>query len=347
MNDLDNWLDDVLPRHAALTDAVVSLIEKLLVDASIEYLSVSGRTKDRDGIKEKIRRKNYWQPRTQLTDISGIRVITFFESAVDEIADLIREAFDVDVKDSLDKSALLGIDRLGYRSMHFVCTLGPSRIALPEYRKFADLRFEIQVRTVLQHAWAELAHDRNYKFAGVLPLQIQRKLHLYAGMLEIADSGFDDMATEIDDYVEDLRQRAAVGDLNVEINSLSLALFLPNKTNELGIEMGPTPTASDLAGVIPELRAFGIKKVADLAPLFTSDFAAALKKHSGCSTPVGLLRELMMFADIDRYFADAWNSSWGGWDQQSLSVILEKYPDGKINRLIDEHEIDVVHFEDT
>ena len=46
---------------------------------------------------------------------------------------------------------------------------------LPEMKLFSGIPFEIQVRTILQHAWAEFAHDRNYKFRGVLPDVIARR----------------------------------------------------------------------------------------------------------------------------------------------------------------------------
>ena len=83
---------------------------------------------------------------------------------------MITGSFNIDEKNSLDKKILLASDQIGYRSVHFVCDLGAQRSGLPEFKDLGGLKFEIQVRTVLQHAWAELAHDRNYKFSGTLPL---------------------------------------------------------------------------------------------------------------------------------------------------------------------------------
>lgn len=81
---------------------------------------------------------------------------------------MITGSFNIDEKNSLDKKILLASDQIGYRSVHFVCDLGAQRSGLPEFKDLGGLKFEIQVRTLLQHAWAELAHDRNYKFSGTL-----------------------------------------------------------------------------------------------------------------------------------------------------------------------------------
>jgi putative GTP pyrophosphokinase len=178
------------------------LVRNLLHSDSIEFLSVSGRTKEVGSITEKIRRKQYKDPQFEMTDITGIRIITFLESQVEKIISIVRAAFEIDEINSLDRSQILGSEKVGYRSVHFVCSLGETRSRLREYRDIATLRFEIQIRSVLQHAWAELAHERSFKFSPGLPPTIQRKLNLYSGMLEIVDSGFDSIAQEIDSYAK-------------------------------------------------------------------------------------------------------------------------------------------------
>ena len=195
-----SWIEGALAQHRQLTPAVVNLLENVLTRSSIEYLSITGRTKEISSTEEKIRRKKYTQPQIQLTDLSGIRVITFLETQVKAISDLIRATFEVDDKNSRDRASHLGDDRMGYRSTHFVCTLGQSRKGLREYEALSELIFEVQVRTVLQHAWAELAHDRSFKFGPGLPTTIQRKLNLYSGMLEIVDGAFDEIARDVEAY---------------------------------------------------------------------------------------------------------------------------------------------------
>src|SRR6266516_2228180 len=105
------WIDQSRPRYLRLTVAVVELLQKLLAAATIEYISVTGRTKEPDRIREKINRKAYYDPARQVTDLSGIRVIGFLEVDVAKICTLIRQSFFVDESNSLDKSAALGTDK--------------------------------------------------------------------------------------------------------------------------------------------------------------------------------------------------------------------------------------------
>src|SRR5258706_13087619 len=135
------WLEEALVRHKRLTTAVSGVLESILTRGSIEYLSITGRTKALLSVEEKVKRKKFTQPKNQLTDLSEIRVITFLETQVKSISELIRNTFDVDKKNSLDRASDLGANKLGYRSTHFVCTLGNSRKGLLEYDALSELKF--------------------------------------------------------------------------------------------------------------------------------------------------------------------------------------------------------------
>jgi len=338
-HDLSGWLDSVLPLHNALTKTVVSILAGLAANNSIDVLSITGRTKSREGVLEKVKRKAYRNPMKELTDLSGIRVITFFESQVDEIAKIVESTFSIDGKNSLNKSDLLGIDRLGYRSVHFVCDLGKSRTKLSEYASFKGLRFEIQIRTVLQHAWAELAHDRNYKFSGVLPAEIQRELNLYAGMIEIADKGFDELSTKIDDYIRELKTRAESGEPDIELNSLSLAEFIQEKSDRFSFDIRPNKDDSLSKRIVKELRAFGISTISDLNNLITDQFVQAINDHETGTTVAGFVRDVMMFADLEKYFESAWNDGWGGTNPGTIDFLKCKYDATVVNSIFTKYEI--------
>lgn len=203
---VDVWFDQMRPTYERLTDIVRSTVESLIRSANIDYLSVTSRTKSIESLREKIDRKGY-TALEEITDLSGIRITTFIESDVAKICDLLKSSFRVHDSKSLDKTEELGSDRFGYRSVHFVCDVGSARVKLPEFAPYEDLMFEIQVRTVLQHAWAEIEHERSYKFSGVLPTPIQRRLNLLAGVLEIVDREFVVLAGEIDRYAEEVARK--------------------------------------------------------------------------------------------------------------------------------------------
>lgn len=225
---------------------------------------------------KKIDNKKYSDPISQLTDISGIRIITYFESQVDLVSRVIEELFEIDGENSLNRDQLLGDDRIGYRSVHFVCSLGTEREELAEYQLYSGLKFEIQVRTVLQHAWAELAHDRSYKFSGELPPKLQRQLNLYSGMLEVVDGGFDSIAKELDEYQDIVDS----GDLSTfmedEIDSINLNKFVVESAESNGL--GPFVDTGIDQDIVREIKSYGLSKILDIFELITEDFIKVYKK---------------------------------------------------------------------
>lgn len=331
----ERWLADVSPKHQRLTRAVVSLLENLLTERQIEFLSVTGRTKELAHAIEKIDRKQYRDPESQLTDLSAIRVVTFLESQVSRVTGIARELFDVDETNSLDRSRALGSDKIGYRSTHFVCSLGRNRSSLAEYESLGDLKFEIQIRTVLQHAWAELAHDRSFKFGPGLPTEIQRKLNLHSGLLEIVDAAFDNLAREIDAYASSIDKKSLAQIGGAEISAITLHKFLTSTAKTEKIQI----TAIDElhSAIFQEINHFGIKKIADLEALVTPEAMKAYKSVKGSDTGVGFVRQLLMHADIDKYFSGP--VGWSGIDRESFQRLLKRYDAEKLRALFELHDI--------
>ena len=305
----NKWLDEAIPLHSALTKTAENIIEGLLRANSIDFLTIHSRTKKREDIELKIRRKDYKNPKKQLTDISGIRVIFYFESQLRQACDLIEKSFNIDQENSSDKDAAKSIDQIGYRSVHYVADLGTERTKLPEHQTLKGLKFELQFRTVLQHAWAELAHDRNYKFAEKLPRKIERELFLYAGMLEIADIGFDKLAAQIDAYVEEVRSKTNSGDFNIELNSVSLREFIKAWANEADVEINLGN--QDIDQLVGELQRFGVDDLEDLQKIIPIDYAKSAKQFSYSTTGFGLMRDWMIMHDFERYREHAWD----GWKE--------------------------------
>ncbi|MBZ6074908.1 GTP pyrophosphokinase [Microvirga puerhi] len=339
MNQTSNrhWLIEILPRHTRLTVAVKSLLENILRERQIEYLDINGRVKTLDSALEKIKRKKYSNPKSQMTDLSGIRVITYLESQVLEVTSAIRELFSVDEENSLDRSTVLGSDRIGYRSAHFVCSLGEARSQLPEYVSLGDLKFEIQVRTVLQHAWAELAHDRSFKFQTGLPTGIQRKLNLYAGMLEIVDSAFDSIAQEIDEYTVQLNNKSLNQLSEVEINSISISKFIKELLQHTYINIEYKDLDDD---ILKELADFGVKNIGQLEAMATDDFIRWYESNKASTTTFSLLRDMMIYTNFDLYFSNDVN--WGAIDLQDYEIFASSFGKDKVKAALNENEIDVL-----
>lgn len=306
---INEWIAASHSRYENLTTVAASIIESLLRANGIDFLSVSGRTKAPESIIEKIKRKNYSDPKSQLTDFSGVRVILYFESQVDQASKIVADSFEVDASNSMNRDSLLSVDQIGYRSMHYVCDLGASRTTLPEYIHLANMKFEIQIRTVLQHAWAELAHDRNYKFSGRLPHHIERQLYLYAGMLEIADKGFDSLSSQIDKYINDVEKQSKAGDLNIDLNSVSLDQFVEAWARDNTIVLDKVSRSTEL---VEELKRYGIHNLQALKNIIPKDYASTFKKLNIRSNILGVIRDWMILNDYQRYAKKAWDREWSG-----------------------------------
>ncbi|MES0194316.1 GTP pyrophosphokinase [Mesorhizobium sp. C264A] len=246
--------------------------------------------------EEKVQR-----PKKQLTDVSGVRIIVFFESDVKAVANIIENTFHVDHENSLDQDSLLSASQVGYRSVHYVCDLGEKRVLLPEFEGLAGLKFEFQIRTVLQHAWAELAHDRNYKFSGILPRQIERKLYLYAGMLEIADKGFSELSAEIDNYIAESYAETERGNLDYELNSLNLEQFVRQWVTENELSLKEYNFKDGFNDLIKELNSYGVTNVRELNDIIPNDYAREIKKFGRKSTIYGFVRDWMIVNDLKNF----------------------------------------------
>ncbi|MCX2706107.1 MULTISPECIES: GTP pyrophosphokinase [Pseudomonas] len=294
-----DWLQSVLPRYGSLMVMVESIISNLLREKGIDYLAITSRVKAESSVLEKIERKQYKNPPEQLTDLGGVRVIVFFESDLQRVAEVIEGAFVIDGDNSSDKIQQMSVNQTGYRSLHYVCDLGDERGALPEYKGLAGLKFEFQVRTVLQHAWAELAHDRNYKFSGKLPHDIERRLYLYAGMLELADKGLDELSRQMDTHIEKVQNDIKSGKLDAVIDSVSLVQFVGEWAERHNVSLKFMDFKSGFEDLINELNLFGVTTLAQLRALVPADYHEHILEET---TIYGVVRDWMLIKDWRGFF---------------------------------------------
>ena len=164
---------------------------------SIRVHSIEVRAKSVESLQRKIAltSESGWgeaksiEPLKEITDLAGVRVITFFTKTLMEVDRLLHEQFEVLEIDNKSQT-LKEADKVGYHSVHYLVKLLPNRTELAEYSRFVDLVAEVQVRTILQHAWAEIEHDIQYKSVEAMPLSIRRRFIMLAGLLELADREF-------------------------------------------------------------------------------------------------------------------------------------------------------------
>ena len=214
-------------EYERLGKNVVEALKTFLKENNIPFLDIYYRIKSFESFSEKIDRKNYENPFIDIEDICGIRIISYYISDIPKISELISKEFSVIEEE--DKADLLGLKEFAYRSKHFIIRINEKWTSAPNYRGLEKLKAEIQVRTILMHAWAEIEHKLNYKSDSQVPDKFQRKLFRLSAKFEEADEQFEELKTGIDDYkkgLEDIITNSNTFNLNQNFNIDTFRAFL-------------------------------------------------------------------------------------------------------------------------
>jgi len=222
--------DDELEILTALSALVKRLLKDLFIDGPVPIHSIRARVKPRDSLERKLLKDpaKYLQL-ADITDVCAARVITYFEDQVDAVAEVIEREFEIDRANSIDKRKATEPDRFGYTSLHYICGLSPARAALTENTRFAGRKFEIQVRSILQHAWAEIEHDLQYKSELSVPFEIRRRFARLAGLLELADSEFSHVRRSSDEYRKRVSADMKTAPSEAALDAISLRAFIQER----------------------------------------------------------------------------------------------------------------------
>ena len=227
-------------------------LRQALKKQHVAVIALEHRVKTESSLAGKLELKGAkYHTLDDVTDIMGMRVVTFYSDDVDKVAAIVNEIFQVDWNNSVDKRKLHRLDSFGYNSLHYICRLRPPQ-ATPSALKGATIvpalvtneapsgtvggtsgalyafPFEIQMRTALQHVWSTLDHDTAYKDGGVnIPREYQRQFGRLAGMLELVDDEFSRLRNVLTDYRRQMLALEASGQLDkVDLNSDTFRRYL-------------------------------------------------------------------------------------------------------------------------
>ncbi|MDY7227024.1 GTP pyrophosphokinase [Hyalangium rubrum] len=301
-------LEAYLNRHTsfqALGRALHTRLQEVLERGGVAVHGISYRVKAPDSLAQKLARPDkIYQRLDDITDLVGLRVITFFEDSIEQVARLIEENFRVDIDRSVDKRLRQDPDSFGYRSLHYICH--PPRELVEQHGDW-DWPFEIQIRTILQHAWAEIEHDLGYKSPESVPLPIRRRFSRLAGLLEIADSEFVELRRFMEDYARDVRQPVQLVRDTLELDTVSLQSL---------VEVGPVAELDlALAGRLGRPLA---------TTHFFPDYVTRMLRSVQLGRPARILKCLEAFSPgmltfAERYFRFT-TEAWGFGGEQLDSV---------------------------
>ena len=324
--DVAEWIQQYeadRPRYEQFAEKLAGLIKELLTGKNIRFQAVESRAKTVESVRAKTGRpeKGYANPLEEITDLAGIRVVLYYVDDVDRVCELVDNEFSVDEVRSVDKRTELEVDQFGYLSVHKIVKLHPKRRSLAEWEAFKDLRAEVQIRTVLQHAWAAISHTLQYKREADIPAQYRRKLVRLASLLELADEEFGELRKAETEVEREVQGRLKHEDTAIPINAISLREYVrtssivkdlaksAGSTNwHILFEWEPTEDYSDLSELCQIVGVRNIqmldsivKKLAPSAPAFFKAYPRELAIHGTLSAaPVYLLHWLVTGANLDK-----------------------------------------------
>jgi len=288
--------------------SLASLLTDLLPQlGAVPISKVEARLKDREECVKKFNLKyraaleansTPYEIKDHISDLVGLRIVCLYEDDVDKIGAILKAEFEVvDVTDKISKIENTE-SSFGYKGLHFDLKLKNPRLELPEYRAYADLPFEVQVRTIVQDSWSVLDHKIKYKKA--IPNHLKRRINTLAALFELADREFrqirDSTAEEIqkveDEPAEpaDLPEARPVG--NQETGATTQVA--PVKT---GISESKSSSESSTSSSA-KLNAFNFLKIASH---FFPNFEFEPQKVDGFVQEIVTAHPSITRADFNRY----------------------------------------------
>jgi len=194
-NQLSDQYHRRVPNYANLGENLSHIIKDLLKENNIDFLSVEYRVKSFEQFKKKVQRKKYQTPFDEMEDICGVRVICYFLKDIPKIERILRDKFEI--VERVNKQYPPDPGKFEYRSYHLIVKIKEPWADVPLFRKLIGLKAEIQLRTVLMHAWAEVEHKLNYKNGRRMPVKFRRKFALLSAKLEEADEQFEELKRQL------------------------------------------------------------------------------------------------------------------------------------------------------
>jgi ppGpp synthetase/RelA/SpoT-type nucleotidyltranferase len=245
--------------HKVRAETLEKFIEENLQGSQIEIHKIEARAKDPTSVHLKLLRKRYRRPQSQLTDKVGVRIITYYSDDVDRIVDLLRPHIEIDQRKSVDKRMALGLRGFGYSSVHIIARLKANEAKKSIYACLDGFWFEIQARSILEHAWAEVEHEIVFKSGIEHPDSVIRRFAAIAGTLEVLSTEFASLRHEREKSIDAYRQRYSDGlDRRSGFDSVRLLGFLEKeypanpswrKSEETGQPFPPGIEATCVAGL--------------------------------------------------------------------------------------------------
>ena len=251
---------ELRPSLQQIADEACRLLQNALSEQGIYITAMEHRVKTEKSLAGKLELKGAkYKDINDITDLVGVRVITFYTDEVDKVAAIAKRIFDIDWQESVDKRKLHQLDAFGYNSLHYICRL-----------KTGGPRFELQMRTALQHVWSTIEHDTGYKGDVKIPCEYKRQFSRLAGMMELMDDEFSRLRTVLTDYRRQMLALVKSGKLDdVPLSQETFRSYLELQPfDRLNHRIGAVNQAEifpvSMMSYLPVLESFGLETLGDV-----------------------------------------------------------------------------------
>ena len=280
---------ELLPRLNQASAAIGDAIRARLRDDGLNHHTVQARVKDPGSVKGKLDRLTadgkfkYERGLEQLDDLIGVRVIMFLEPDIADVATALKGQFRCREDDDKTSSQRRN-GQIGYAGRHLILEVPAENVPVG-CQAFIGERFEVQIRTVLQHAWAAFEHDIRYKGLAEANAEVDRAFTMASTLIELADAQF----SAINDIVKrrqaestaEFAANPAATELTGDILQDMLARLLPEHPRSQARQYG---WLGDL------LAANGVGTVAEAEDLFGAADWSGVAKRMDYKFPAGQVR---------------------------------------------------------
>ena len=285
--DFSSWLElQELPLKAWGDFVVREITNRVSMELGEQRYKVffkvppGSRVKDIGSALKKFAKKNYDDPKHEMTDLVGARFVVLLRSDISIVESAIqmnnvwtarRDRHPLDERLDAPSS-------FDYQSVHYIVRNTEDRmvdgVLVP-----TESACEVQIRTVLQHAYAELGHDRIYKEEGEIPKSVHRLLARCMALMETTDEMFCSAVEELD---------------RVNMSREKWASLVDNCFSQMGIEFQPTLQDQEAIQIFDTFK--DLIQTADMAlvttsvhPLITNKIKERAKENCLFRKPIILL----------------------------------------------------------
>lgn len=324
------WYESKCKIFEKVCEYVSNRIDNYIRTQNVNIAYFNTRVKSLDSVVQKAKKKikvngeyvyKYNNPKNDIMDFAGVRFVAYLPSEVNLIASAVEEIFGDCIRweDSENKVKKLGSNKVGYLSIHYIVEINSQEL---EYRDLNGLKCEIQIRTVLQDAWAQIFHDRIYKetIENESDFELLRKVNLLSGTLELVDEQINEVIAHYDSVTDIVNDRAYNDLLNQSITEDSLVKYISISINGNCEKYYSSKTTLDI------LNKWGIYKIRDLDYIVDRGFIHELSDLNISLTVDKVVRYILVIHNYEKFFnvIDCGNSF---YIEKSMFTLLDNYID--------------------